>query len=130
MPSRVEDWLRQAERNLTHAERSLELGDYDWACFAAHQAGEMAVKALFRSLNAEAWGHMISAAFDNLPPGEKAPAAVTRSAKALDRHYIPSRHPESFGSGTPGDYYTQSDATRALEDARRVLEFCQGRIRR
>ncbi|MEM0313037.1 MAG: HEPN domain-containing protein [Candidatus Bathyarchaeia archaeon] len=24
----------------------LELGDYEWACFAAHQAAEKAVKAL------------------------------------------------------------------------------------
>ncbi|MEM2815815.1 MAG: HEPN domain-containing protein [Candidatus Bathyarchaeia archaeon] len=31
----------------------LELGDYEWACFAAHQAAEKAVKALYKALGLE-----------------------------------------------------------------------------
>jgi len=45
--SRATDWLRQALRDLEHAKRSVELGDYEWACFAAQQAAEKAVKALY-----------------------------------------------------------------------------------
>jgi len=45
--SRAADWLRQALRDLEHAKRSVELGDYEWACFAAQQAAEKAVKALY-----------------------------------------------------------------------------------
>lgn len=52
-----------------------------------------------------------------------------KSAKNLDRHYIPSRYPDSFGSGTPADYYTAEDAERAIRDAKEILEFCASRIR-
>jgi HEPN domain-containing protein len=29
MPSRYEDWLRQAQRDISHAQHALEDGDYD-----------------------------------------------------------------------------------------------------
>jgi len=32
--------------DLRHAENSYRIGDYNWACFAAQQAAEKAVKAL------------------------------------------------------------------------------------
>jgi len=54
MVSRASDWFRQALRDLEHAIRSLEQGDYEWACFAAHQASEKAVKALYQKLRLEA----------------------------------------------------------------------------
>jgi HEPN domain-containing protein len=57
MPRRYEDWFRQAQRDINHARNALEDGDYDWACFAAQQAAEKAVEALFRFLAADAWGH-------------------------------------------------------------------------
>jgi HEPN domain-containing protein len=60
MPSRYEDWLRQAGRNIGHAQNALEDGDYDWACFAAQQTAKKAVKALFRFLTADAWGHSVN----------------------------------------------------------------------
>jgi HEPN domain-containing protein len=47
MPRRYEDWFRQAQRDINHARNALEDGDYDWACFAAQQAAEKAVEALF-----------------------------------------------------------------------------------
>ncbi|MCS6768154.1 MAG: HEPN domain-containing protein [Candidatus Nitrosocaldus sp.] len=53
---RSRDWLRQAEHDLEHARSDLERGFYDWACFSAKQAAEKAVKAVFQSMNNEAWG--------------------------------------------------------------------------
>jgi len=49
MPRRTEDWLRQAEKDLRHAKNSLQSGDYEWACFAAQQSAEKALKALYQS---------------------------------------------------------------------------------
>ena len=46
-------WLAQAAHDLEHAEHSLEGGHYDWACFAAHQAAEKAVKGLYLHLGGE-----------------------------------------------------------------------------
>ncbi len=40
-----ERWV-QAQADLEHARKSLEAGDYEWACFAAQQAAEVAVKAV------------------------------------------------------------------------------------
>jgi HEPN domain-containing protein len=46
MSNRWKDWWSQAERDLEHARESAAAGRHEWACFAAHQAGEKAVKAL------------------------------------------------------------------------------------
>jgi HEPN domain-containing protein len=67
MPARYEDWLRQAKRDLEHAQRALDDGDYEWACFAAQQSAEKAVKALFLKANGDAWGHSVSALLQQLP---------------------------------------------------------------
>jgi HEPN domain-containing protein len=45
MPSRADDWLRQALRDLAHARNTFDDGVYEWAAFAAQQASEKAVKA-------------------------------------------------------------------------------------
>ncbi|MGQ9794782.1 MAG: HEPN domain-containing protein [Anaerolineae bacterium] len=62
-----QSWLRQAQRDWEHAVRSLEGGDYEWACFAAQQSAEKAVKALFVKANAIAWGQSVSALLQHLP---------------------------------------------------------------
>jgi predicted nucleotidyltransferase len=87
MPSRYEDWLRQAQRDISHAQNALEDGDYDWACFAAQQAAEKAVKALLRFLAADAWGHSVSLLLGRLPEPYRPSAAVIDGAKELDKHY-------------------------------------------
>ena len=46
MPRRVDDWMKQADRDLKHANHSIQDGDYEWACFAAQQASEKILKAL------------------------------------------------------------------------------------
>jgi len=46
MANRDRDWLRQAHRDLEQAEDSRRTGHHEWACFAAQQAAEKAVKAL------------------------------------------------------------------------------------
>jgi HEPN domain-containing protein len=48
MSNRAHDWLAQAERDLDQARDSQAAGRYEWACFAAQQAGEKAAKALCR----------------------------------------------------------------------------------
>jgi HEPN domain-containing protein len=38
MTNRAPDWLAQAGHDLEHARHALDDGDFDWSCFAAHQA--------------------------------------------------------------------------------------------
>ena len=54
MPDRSRDWLNQAQRDLEQAEDSRRAGRHEWACFAAQQSAEKAVKALHLHLQQEA----------------------------------------------------------------------------
>lgn len=124
MPARYQDWMRQAQRDLNHAKRSLESGDYEWACFSAQQSAEKAVKALFLKANQNAWGHSVAALLQQLPPSWQADAALLDAAKELDRHYIPPRYPDSHPQGAPYEYYTRADAERAIAHTTKILTFC------
>lgn len=77
-------------RDYGHAKRSLEAGDYEWACFASHQAAEKTVKALYQAVGIEVWGHSVSRMLENFPENLKPPAEIIDMVKELDRHYIPS----------------------------------------
>ena len=46
MSDRSKDWLAQAEKDLEQAKSSQAGGRHEWACFAAQQSAEKAVKAL------------------------------------------------------------------------------------
>jgi len=88
MPTRYKDWLRQAKRDLQHSRHALEKEEYEWACFAAQQAAEKAVKALYQKLGASAWGHSVSALLSNLPSQTYPKGTLIDKAKELDKHYI------------------------------------------
>jgi len=128
MVMRTKDWFRQAEKDLQHAKRSVDGGDFEWACFAAQQAGEKAVKALFQSIHVDAIGHSVSRMLQDLPVSLKPPEDILQRAKELDKHYIPSRYPNFHPEGAPLDYYTAPEAQRAVEGAEKILEFVRSKI--
>lgn len=119
------DWHRQAEADLEAAERLREAGRYEWACFLAQQAAEKAVKAAHQEVGAEAWGHSVAELLLALDPepGDDTLAA----ARALDRHYIPTRYPDSHQQGAPADLYTRRDADQALADAGVIMDHVRRR---
>jgi len=126
--SRAKDWLRQALRDLEHARRSMEFGDFEWACFAAQQAAEKAVKSLYQKLGIEVWGHSVSRMLTHLPDKYKPPESLIDKAKELDRHYVPTRYPNFHPEGAPLDYYTKEDARRAVKYAEEIIEYCKSKI--
>lgn len=67
MTNRAKDWMAQAERDLAHARDAQAAGRHEWACFAAQQAAEKAVKALHLALGQEAWGYVIAQLMRELP---------------------------------------------------------------
>jgi HEPN domain-containing protein len=119
---RPRDWFRQAELDLEVATLARDHGRFEWACFAAHQAAEKAVKALHQASGVEAWGHSVSALLAGL---DDVPDAVVEAAKGLDKHYIPARYPDAHPAGAPGELYTERDARRALDDAGAVIEYAR-----
>lgn len=128
MAERSADWLRQAESDLEHARHSRDAGDFDWAAFASHQAAEKAIKAVFQTLHQDAWGHTLSLLLTSLPPIVRPDEPLVDRAKALDKHYIPTRYPNGFERGAPADFYTRIEAERAITDAEAILDYCRRQI--
>lgn len=71
MVERSADWMAQAKRNIEIAKSLRESKVFEWACFLAHQAAELAVKALFQKLSIDAWGHSVHGLMDGLPEGSR-----------------------------------------------------------
>lgn len=128
MPERSKDWMRQAEADLRHAKNSRDAGDFEWACFAAQQAAEKAVKSLFQKLHLDAWGHTVSLLLANLPPEITITKGLVDKAKVIDKHYIPARYPNGFESGAPTDFYTPGEADTAIKIASVIIEFCKNHL--
>lgn len=126
---RTEDWLRQSRKDLAHSKKSLEMEDFEWACFSAQQSAEKAVKALYQSIRAYAHGHSVSTLLRRLPRRPRPDARLMMEAKLLDRHYIPTQYPDSHPQGAPMDYYTEPDAVEAVRIAERIIRHCSNRIR-
>lgn len=131
MSNRHKDWFRQAEADLRHARNAREAGDYEWSCFAAHQAAEKALKAVFLRQGMDAWGHTLTVLIGNLPEKVGKPSQeLVDYARILDKYYIPTRYPNGFDSGAPTDYYTEVESRNAIQQAEAILEFCRHQIDR
>lgn len=129
MSNRYLDWFRQAEADLRHARNSMKDGDFEWSCFAAHQAAEKALKAVFQKLGMEAWGHTVTVLIGNLPESAEPPSEkLINAARILDKYYIPTRYPNGFDSGAPTDFYTSEEARNAITQAEGILEYCRLQI--
>ena len=122
---RPNDWLRQARLDLETAALMRERERFEWACFSAQQAADKAVKALHDSAGTEAWGHAVAGLLEGL---DGVPPQVMEAGKRLDKHYLPTRYPNTHPRGAPGDLYTADEADRALEDAATVVEHVEGRL--
>lgn len=129
MTDRSRDWFMQAERDLRHARNALASEDYEWSCFASQQAAEKAAKALYLHHGTEGWGHSVKKLLDGLDGIEPSvPEHLTAAAMRLDRFYIPTRYPNGFPQGVPGEFFGRDDADRGIEDAERILAFVRRRL--
>lgn len=123
MAYRAKDWLNQAAQDLAQAQDSQRAGRHEWACFAAQQAAEKAVKALHLHLGQEAWGHVVARLLRELPATVAVPAALVEQARVLDNFYIPARYPNSHPEGAPFEHYGPLQSGEAIRHAHAILEF-------
>ncbi len=123
MPNRARDWFTQALRDLAQAEDSRAAGRHEWACFAAHQAAEKAVKGLHLYLGQEAWGHVVARLLMELPASAAAPQDLVERGRVLDTFYIPSRYPNSHPEGAPFEHYGPLQSQEAIGYACAIVEF-------
>ncbi len=116
-------WAAQSLRDLKAAEDSFRFKNYEWSCFQSQQAAEKAVKALLYVYGRSSWGHSITELLDYVRDLERVDEELYIAGRELDRHYIPSRYPNAFESGYPGMYYDEATAMKALESARRIINW-------
>lgn len=121
MGDRSRDWLQQAIRDLDQARSSRQEGRHEWACFAAHQSAEKAVKALHLAHGLEAWGHVIATLLRELPIDPS--SDMVEKAKVLDNFYIPTRCPNGHPDGAPFEHYGPLQSEQAISYASEILEF-------
>ncbi len=123
MTDRAQDWFEQARRDLEQSEDSRKAGRHEWACFAAQQAAEKAVKALHLRLKQEAWGHVVAQLLRELPQQVTVPPEIVEKGRVLDNFYIPTRYPNGHPSGSPFEHYGPIQSQQAIQYAREILEF-------
>ena len=128
MPSRARDWLNQALRDLEQAEDSSRAGRHEWACFAAHQAAEKAVKALHLYRGQEAWGHVVATLLRELPESVSIPKELTEKGRVLDNFYIPPRYPNSHPEGAPFEHYGPIQSEEAIRYAGEITKFVSSQM--
>lgn len=128
MSNRAGDWFAQAERDLEQAADSREAGRHEWACFAAHQAVEKAVKALHLELGQEAWGHVVARLLNDLPDSVEVESGLVERARVLDNFYIPTRYPNGHPAGAPFEHYGALQSEQALEYAGTIVEWVRSEM--
>ena len=126
MGDRSRDWFAQAERDLAQAKASQEQDRHEWACFAAHQAAEKAVKALHLHLKQEAWGHVVARLLNQLPVPVS--ADLMEKSKVLDGFYLPTRYANGHPEGAPFEHYGNLQSTDGIRYATETIEFVRSQM--
>lgn len=101
----------------------MKAGRHEWACFAAHQAAEKAVKALHLYRGQEAWGPVISRLLRELPEAVSVPDQLVERGRVLDNYYIPSRYPNGHPEGAPFEHFGPLQSEEAIEHASTIIDF-------
>jgi HEPN domain-containing protein len=126
MADRSVNWFAQAERDLEQAKSSQREGRHEWACFAAQQSSEKAVKALHLFLKQEAWGHVVARLLHELPFSVS--EDLIDKAKVLDGFYIPTRYANGHPEGAPFEHYGKIHSRDAIDYAGQILEFVRSQM--
>ena len=125
MPNRAADWLEQAERNLRLGETAARDDLHEWACFASHQAGEMALKAVYAALIGDTRGHSLTALIRGLALPVQPGADLVERVRILDAYYIPTRYVDSHPEGAPHEHYGSLQSRHALDIAHALVGHCR-----
>lgn len=116
-------WLKAAREDLEYARYAADGGHHAPACFHSQQASEKAVKAVHYARGARAIiGHNVRALIEALSPRDQGFDRLLDAARELDLFYIASRYPNGLAVGTPGEAFSASQSSRALDLAERIVQ--------
>ena len=120
------DWFRQAERDLEQARASARDDRHEWACFAAQQAADKAVKALHLTRGQEAFGHVVARLLRELPIAVA--NELVDKARVLDSFYIPTRYANGHPEGAPFEHFGALQSGEAIIYASEIIEFVRDQM--
>lgn len=107
------------------ADESIRGGLHEYACFAAQQAAELALKALHQTLGQDAWGHVTRRLLEELPDSQPVTPDLKEAARVLDQYYMPTRYPNGHPAGAPAEHYGARQSSEARVYAGQIVEFCR-----
>jgi HEPN domain-containing protein len=113
---------------MEQAEDCRQAERHEWACFAAQQASEKAVKALHLHNGQEAWGHVVAKLLAELPEVVPVPKDLVEKGRVLDNFYIPPRYPNSHPAGAAFEHYGPLQSEEAIRYAREIIEFVRSQM--
>ncbi len=118
-------WIESAKRTLESARRDLQHGDYNWACFKAHQAAEKALKGLLWGVGKPRIGYSLPRLLEYIKDevGLMPPDDVKEACIRLNKLYSPTRYPDAWSEGIPEEYYSEKEAEEAIGQALLVIEW-------
>ena len=122
MPIRDEvlNWFEEAKADLKHSKSSIDIGDYNWACFAAHQAAEKALKALIlHTLGEYPRGHDLVKLYSMVKSIVRIELDM-KSLVVLSTYYTQAIYPNA-GLERPSREITREQAEEAYETAERII---------
>jgi HEPN domain-containing protein len=92
-------WLVLARCTLESTGRDAESGDFNWACFKAHQAAEFAAEGLLYGAGRLARGHSVYKLLETAKELLSVPKEFLELGKLLDKFYIPTRYVDAWSEG-------------------------------
>ena len=125
MRKEIENWLKQAQRDLISSENSLNSKDFYVSAFMSQQAVEKALKALMLKEKEELIkSHNVSriAKMLNLPN------QLLIKISALEPIYQETRYPD-VASKLPAEEFEEKDAVEFLNSAQEVVEWITKKIK-
>ncbi|MEW6066674.1 MAG: HEPN domain-containing protein [Nitrospirota bacterium] len=126
--NRWKDWYEQGKRDMERAKLDMQYGYYEWACFTSQQSAEKVIKALALKLGFNVWGHSLTEILRILFPKIEISEQIMDAARLLDMYYIQPRYPNGFPAGKPADFFTQKQATEAMDAADSIIRFCESHL--
>jgi HEPN domain-containing protein len=116
----VERLVKQAERDLENARKTIGIAAYELAAFVSQQAVEKHLKAAWMVVKREAAPHTHS--LTELGDGLGVPAELRRHLVDLNADYTTARYPDA-ANGVPYEVYDRPTAERKVAAAGEVFQW-------
>ncbi len=126
-------WFKQAEHDFLVAKNNFQNEFWSDCCFMCQQAVEKLLKSFLfykgvRPGIREVITHSIGELIKHCQKHDKDFDKI-KTAKELDRYYIPTRYPNGLPGGLPFEMYEKKDADEALSLAQEILNIVSVKIK-